>query len=107
MADPIQRDHPLAGCDAKLRRAEQNLKLLDGEIGAPSLSPSVALAAANRAGDQLYAKVRSWPDTQGDVMAERPVKYTGVQLEGLIGQTRVALRSMRERSAHDTRSNET
>lgn len=27
-------DHPLAGIDAKLRRAEQNFKLIDGQIGA-------------------------------------------------------------------------
>lgn len=26
-------DHPLAGCEAKLRRAQQNLELLDNEIG--------------------------------------------------------------------------
>lgn len=33
--DPqLPLDHPLAGCEAKLRRAQQNLELLDNEIGA-------------------------------------------------------------------------
>src|ERR1039458_7021826 len=36
MASPsrLPRDHPLAGCEAKLLRAQQNLTLLDDEIGA-------------------------------------------------------------------------
>lgn len=29
----LSRDHPLAGCDAKLRRAQQNLQVLDDAIG--------------------------------------------------------------------------
>ena len=33
MAQGFPRDHPLAGCEAKLIRAQQNLKLLDDEIG--------------------------------------------------------------------------
>jgi hypothetical protein len=33
MEQRFPRDHPLAGCEAKLVRAQQNLKLLDDKIG--------------------------------------------------------------------------
>jgi hypothetical protein len=33
MAPVLPLDHPLAGCDAKLRRAHENFKLLDDEVG--------------------------------------------------------------------------
>jgi len=33
VAERLPHDHPLAGCEAKLWRAEQNFKLLDDEIG--------------------------------------------------------------------------
>ena len=46
-------------------------------------------------------------DMLAEVMAKRPVKYTGAQLEELIGQTRAAIRSMRERSAHEIPSSTT
>lgn len=38
-------------------------------------------------------------DMLAQAMAKRPVKYTGVQLEELIAQTRVAVQSMRARAA--------
>jgi hypothetical protein len=46
-------------------------------------------------------------DMLAEVMAKRPVKYTGVQLDELIGQTRAAIRSMRDRSVHKLRSSTT
>ena len=46
-------------------------------------------------------------DMLAEVMAKRPVKYTGVQLDELISQTRAAIRSMRERPAHEIPSSTT
>jgi hypothetical protein len=46
-------------------------------------------------------------DMLAEVIAKRPVKYSGVQLEELVGQTRVAIRSLRERPTHEIPSSTT